>query len=558
MYEDIEKKIENTKNDIEKIDLLNELSYKLSNTDVNKALELCEKSYDLSKQYKYKKGLGYSLRNKGLCDHVSSNFKEAFIDYFEALNVFQEIGNKNGESNVITRIGSVYYQLGNYSNALEYHLKSLQIAKNIKDKKGQADSLNNIALVFNEMKEYNRALIYNLKSLKIEEDIQNVNGQAISKNNIGNIYKHLGNFDQALEYFFESLDISKKVNDKQLQCITLKNIGNIYEISKDYENSLIHYNEGLNIIREVGNQHLEARLLRNIAQIYIKQSNYKDAIKNLEKAFDISNKTQSKSLIYDIHRTFSEAYELVDNYKEALKHYKIYHNYEQEVFDEELRIKTRNIIVQFEIDKIQKIARHYKKHNIKLSEANKNLIRKNEKKSVLVKRLLKQTKLLEKQINIDFLTGLYNRGHTEFRLTEEYERATRHQLNLSIAYCDIDSFKEINDDFSHLVGDEVLKKIASIFKHSCRSIDILGRYGGDEFILIFPKTNLSQGGIVCERIRSFVESYDWTNIDKNLKKVSISIGLAEKLGTDNYEELFAKADSKLYEAKNQGKNKLCY
>lgn len=558
MEDDIEKRIQDTKNEIEKIDLLNELSRKLSNTDVNKALSLCEESYNLSKQYEYKKGLGYSLKNKGLCDQVLSNFKEAFIDYFDALNVFQEIGNKNGEANVLTRIGSVYYQLGNYSNALECHLKSLKIAEKIKDKKGQADSLNNIAIVFNELKEYNRALIYNLKSLNIEEDIDNISGQAVSKNNIGNIYKHMGNLDQALEYFFESLDISKKVNDKQLQCITLKNIGNIYEISRDYDNSLIHYNESLNIIRDVGNLHLEAKLLQNIGQIYIKKSNYEESIKHLEKAFAISTKTQSKSLTYDIHKSFSEAYELVNNYKEALKHYKIYHNYEQEVFDEELRIKTRNIIVQFEIEKIQKIARRYKKHNIKLSEANKNLIRKNEKKSVLVKRLLKQTKILEKQINIDFLTNLYNRGHTEFRLIEEYERAERHNINLSIALCDIDNFKQINDEFSHLVGDEVLKKISSIFRNSCRSIDILGRYGGDEFVLIFPKTDLSQGVVVCERIRNTVEKFDWTKIDKNLKKVSISIGLAEKFGTDNYEDIFAKADSKLYEAKKQGKNKLSY
>jgi diguanylate cyclase (GGDEF)-like protein len=287
----------------------------------------------------------------------------------------------------------------------------------------------------------------------------------------------------------------------------------------------------------------------------MKKNEIKQAFDNLKKAYEIAREISSENLIYEIHKYYSEAYEQMGDYKKALEEYKIYHNYEKEILHEDLNVRTKNILIQFEVKKIQEIAENYKKHNIKLSEANKNLKEKNQLKSMLVKKLKKQTRMLEKQVNHDYLTGLYNRGYLEERLTEEYERSKRHNDPLSMAICDIDRFKYINDDFSHTIGDKVLEKISNLFKSKCRSIDIIGRYGGDEFILIFPQTTLKQSKIVCERIRKAVEDYNWETVAKGLK-VTVSLGISDSSHADSAEQMFANTDTRLYEAKESGRNNI--
>jgi diguanylate cyclase (GGDEF)-like protein len=195
----------------------------------------------------------------------------------------------------------------------------------------------------------------------------------------------------------------------------------------------------------------------------------------------------------------------------------------------------------------------YKKSNIKLNKANKNLKKQNKIKTILVKKLKKQTKILEKESSVDYLTKLYNRKYTEFRLSEEFKRAIRYNSSLTFIMCDIDYFKKINDTFSHKIGDEVLKTIAHIFKRTCRSIDIIGRFGGDEFMFILPNTTISEGLVVCNRINNAINNYDWKKIHPELK-VTVSFGLADtKVGVSDSGQLFEIADKKLYEAKNNGR-----
>jgi len=122
---------------------------------------------------------------------------------------------------------------------------------------------------------------------------------------------------------------------------------------------------------------------------------------------------------------------------------------------------------------------------------------------------------------------------------------------------DLDRFKEVNDQFSHMIGDEVLRTLAAILRTNCRSIDVIARYGGEEFLLCFPETALEDAVSVCEKIRQQVENYDWTRIEPSLK-VTISFGVAGA-PPNNYDvnSLIAAADEKLYQAKSEGRNLVC-
>ncbi len=173
----------------------------------------------------------------------------------------------------------------------------------------------------------------------------------------------------------------------------------------------------------------------------------------------------------------------------------------------------------------------------------------NREKEKLLQRLQRQTRE-------DELTGLYNRRHLDDRLSAEISRSRRFRRHIAVAMADIDHFKAVNDRFSHMVGDDVLRVIANILRAQCRSIDIIARYGGEEFLLCFPETSREGAAAVCEKIRQQVEAYEWKNIQPELA-VTISFGVAGTPPGREVDDLIAAADEKLYEAKHAGRNRVC-
>jgi diguanylate cyclase (GGDEF)-like protein len=155
----------------------------------------------------------------------------------------------------------------------------------------------------------------------------------------------------------------------------------------------------------------------------------------------------------------------------------------------------------------------------------------------------------------DSLTNLYNRRYLDENLRSVYSRARRYGKSLSLTVCDIDNFKQVNDRFSHDIGDNVIQTIAGMLQHSVRDADIVARYGGEEFVVVFPETLVNNAAIVCERIRKQVEQHPWQDVAEGLA-VTLSMGLSGNITFDNHEKMLADADKKMYEAKVGGKNRL--
>ncbi len=156
---------------------------------------------------------------------------------------------------------------------------------------------------------------------------------------------------------------------------------------------------------------------------------------------------------------------------------------------------------------------------------------------------------LKKLATYDSLTNLYNRYMIEEFLEKEIEKSKRHNVPLSIIMCDIDDFKKINDTYGHIFGDKVLKKISSVLKANIRKSDAIGRWGGEEFIIIAPYTNVYGAQKLAEKIRNLVEN---TKIDDVY--ITISCGVAEYKYSETKKEFFKRVDEALYLAKKKGKN----
>jgi len=174
----------------------------------------------------------------------------------------------------------------------------------------------------------------------------------------------------------------------------------------------------------------------------------------------------------------------------------------------------------------------------------------------LVKKL-SEAQVHLKQISItDELTGLRNRRYIFERLDEEFERALRSGHLLSVIMLDIDHFKKVNDNYGHLFGDIVLQAVAARIKLSLRRHDLVGRVGGEEFLVICPESSLEDTLVVAERIRKVVNDEDIGN-EVNDVRIALSAGVTDLKNSDSsFEKLFSRADSALYMAKEQGRNRV--
>ncbi len=162
---------------------------------------------------------------------------------------------------------------------------------------------------------------------------------------------------------------------------------------------------------------------------------------------------------------------------------------------------------------------------------------------------------LEKQSRTDDLTGIYNRRHIFVELERESERAVRYKRSLSGMMIDVDDFKKINDYYGHLTGDRVLRTFARILEDSIRTIDILGRYGGDEFLVILPETKIEEARIVAERFQKNLRDYQ-ENILGEFGILTASIGLVtfDESCRGDKTIFLEKIDKVLLAAKCAGKN----
>ena len=157
----------------------------------------------------------------------------------------------------------------------------------------------------------------------------------------------------------------------------------------------------------------------------------------------------------------------------------------------------------------------------------------------------------------DSLTGALNRRAIYEALSHELSRASRTGSSLSICLCDIDFFKQVNDRHGHLTGDDVLKGLVQALKSNVRDYDMVGRYGGEEFLVIAPNTNEAQDNLLFERLRSVIADARFPTQAGDIS-VTISLGVARFTKERSIDELIAAADEALYKAKAEGRNRVVH
>jgi diguanylate cyclase (GGDEF)-like protein/PAS domain S-box-containing protein len=165
---------------------------------------------------------------------------------------------------------------------------------------------------------------------------------------------------------------------------------------------------------------------------------------------------------------------------------------------------------------------------------------------------------LKRRAQTDVLTGLYNRRHFYELAEQELARARRYGKPLAVLMLDVDHFKQVNDSYGHHAGDAVLRKLSEVCIATLREIDVIGRYGGEEFVVLLPETDALRALEAAERLRHALSEADVPVAGGDTLHFTVSIGVANLVATDaDLDSVLKRADKGMYEAKESGRNRVC-
>ena len=171
-------------------------------------------------------------------------------------------------------------------------------------------------------------------------------------------------------------------------------------------------------------------------------------------------------------------------------------------------------------------------------------------------RVLAMEHHFERVAMVDGLTELPNRRSLDDAFSRQLTRSLREQQPVSLLMVDVDHFKRLNDTHGHLVGDDVLKRLARILRRQVRPQDLVARYGGEEFAVLLPSTDVDAALLIADRLRAAIGNPDTEEVSRQLPPATVSVGVAAARSAISLSELMSQADAALYRAKQSGRNRV--
>ncbi len=598
----LEAQLHQTQTPSEKLGLLDQLYQFLRTSDLRRAKEAVEDMLVLSQNPAYPAGRGLALKNLGDYHFRQGNLPAAQGCLEEALVILRKAGEVKGEidtlnalgnfyyfqglfpkalehflealeqsrkhehrlleSNALGGVGLIQYTLGNYQEATKYFLRSLALKREVGDRLGESGALNNLGLVYLELGDPPGAVQLFRESLGIKQALGDLHGEANTLSNLGVVFQRLGRTQEALDYHQKALELAERLGSPQLRATCLENLGLAHTALGHLEQALDLFNSTSALYHEFGNRLGELSVLLHIGSVLARLEQPDAATLTLQQGLKMAEELGPQKPLLEFHQALSRVYEQTHKPALSLHHLKQAIEIERKLHKEQQAQRTAALLAGFQVEKARQEAEIERLRNTELARANRELARAIEnlkeadaEKSRLLEKLRQQSRELERLARQDPLTRLYNRRYLEENLEREFAASKRYKFPLSVALVDVDHFKQINDTFSHQVGDDVLRLLGQILESSCRGVDFASRYGGEEFALVFPQTDLAGALVACERIRQCVESHNWSAIHPHLR-VTVSIGVSCNPTLPNHEKLLAAADEQLYRAKRAGRNRV--
>jgi len=392
---------------------------------------------------------------------------------------------------------------------------------------------------------------------------------------LGRAYKNSGDLDKGKDLLLDSITIARKVNDHQGVAYGKKELASLYSKIGNKDMAEFFYLRAIESFKISNNISSMADGTISVASISLDQKDTDKAHRYLDQAEQIIDSKNMLSHLLRLKYYRGKAYEQQGKYELAYKAMMASYPQRLQMLKQQYSEKFEQLESQFELNKLDAENKLLEKEN-QLNTGNLEAERKRNQflnliivMFIIICLLLvfiliraRQSRLKFQRLSqTDDLTGLSNRGKAVQLLDAQIEVAKKQKTELSVAVLDLDYFKQINDRFGHAIGDLVLIEFAMLCKASLRGADIVGRIGGEEFLIGLPQTSVTDASTLLDKLR--IKIHDIANVinqtvdtDNQRLGVSVSIGVTGFQPGDNSENMIGRADKALYKAKNAGRDQV--
>ncbi len=518
---------------------------------------------------------------QGLGFYNLSQYSKAIEYMQEALEIYTEEDDQPNIAKCYNNIGNIYNKLNLYNKAMEYHLLSLKLEEEQNDEKGIISSLNNIGNVLQNIDEFNQALQYYQNALDLSYQIKDNESIGITLNNIGNIYLTQEKFESALDYYNQSLVIKEEIADDSGIATTYNNIGMAYQGLGSTAEALKNHDISLNMMKKLKNGNGIASAYFHIGIIHFEESDFEKASFYINNALSYAKNYDNKQILLSSYKILEKIYYKQADYNKAYSTMKLYTQLKDDLFSLQTQKAVTELQIRYETEQKEKEIQLLKT-NASISEYKSDVNRmlmiilvviliavaalgsffyiqfrqKTQTNNLIEdqnKQLTEAYSKMEDLAKTDALTELSNRRDMYQIINHETDRFERNGKSFTILMADIDNFKRINDTYGHDVGDRVLKTIANVMKTTMRKQDIIGRWGGEEFLLLLPETDIIGGKKIAEKLRSKISKESISYSDKFIH-VTVTIGVSVYNRIHDVNESIKEADEAMYLGKIRNKN----
>lgn len=484
----------------------------------------------------------------------------------QAVELARAAGLAAEEPRGLRLLGSAHSSTGDFVQALPTLLEALDLHERLSAARAgepgdeehweRGALFGRIAIVYSNLDQYERALGYYRVAL------ESFGGRfplraARTLYRMGIAAEGMGDLDLAERYYGRSLEINEAHGNAAGRALGLMGIAMVQIARGRFAEAEAPLREALPVLADDPVHVAYAGdALRLMAEALLGQGRHADALGYLDQALPLYTRTarppQHRAWL---HERFCQAHRGLGAYDRALEHHERFHALMVEHLQTQADARMSRLMVEFDTERAVKDGEISRLRNVELE---REIAERREAEAALerARAELEETNRELRAISIrDALTGAYNRRYLDERLAEAFALALRQSQPLSVMICDVDDFKRINDTFSHAVGDEVLRVIAGILRGNVRQSDVVARFGGEEFVVLFPFATLEQAVAAGEKLCRLVMEHPWHTVHPALH-VTLSAGVAAAHGQPNHEKLLSEADRKLYQAKRRGKNRV--
>jgi diguanylate cyclase (GGDEF)-like protein len=455
---------------------------------------------------------GRALTIVGACHVAQNDFLAALRALLEARSAL-EGGPAVDRARALSEAGHVEATLGDPASGIELLHEAHRLYESAGDRSGCADTLNRIGIVFFGHGDLDEAQDAYERSLALRTTADDPLAVAGLRNNLAKVLTARSEHDAALEHLADARSRFAAAQEPLGVAMAVHNVAEVHVARGDHDRAVALLEEAIVGYDATGHVYGACEARTRLGGVRAHLGEVDEARSLLERAHEDAERVGLDRACAEAAEQLADLLEVQGRAAEALRWLRHLRTVDRQLFDEASEQRLRAMQVRLQLERFQQAS------------------------------------------VTDALTGLLNRRGLEGALADRIARVQDEGGDLALLLLDLDDFKRVNDDFSHSVGDEVLRSVARILRSSTRPTDVCARFGGEEFVVVLPGCDRERGGRVARELVSRVRGHPWPQVAEALS-VTTSIGLATLAEVGDAAGLLDAADRALYAAKHAGKDRV--